>query len=112
MASVNLCDRNGCKSMVQGAALGYVALAISSEPGAERIEREICPGCVSDMIWLLENEPVTSRQAAYREPYKRPRAEDPMDSATSEQLAAALLEKLMHTRVLEGGKATQVEDGQ
>ncbi len=111
MASVNLCDREGCKSMVQGAALGLVALVTASDhKAAERIEREICPGCVGDVMALLNTAPVSERQPAYREPWKRPEERDPMDAATSEQLAAALLTKLMgEQRTLEVGPTTAVD---
>lgn len=96
MASVNLCDRTDCKSMVQGRALGRVALSVSSAPGGEILEREICPGCVADVVTLLETAPVTPRDGAYREPYKRPVPDDDaLDTATDEQLAANLFQRMM-----------------
>lgn len=105
MSSINLCDRKGCKSMVRGRALGVVALVLSSEAGSERLEREICPGCVGDILLTLETAPVTPREAAYNDPYQREKEDDPlMTGATEEQLAAALLTKLMRS-------GRQLEDG-
>lgn len=100
MSSINLCDRKGCKSMVRGRALGVVALVTASGPDAERHEREICPGCVADILLVLETPPVSLREPAYNDPYERAKEDDDplMTGATEEQLAAALLTKLMRGR--------------
>lgn len=90
MASVNICDR--CGSLVRGAALGSVSLVVSSESMAERISKEICPGCVGDLVLTLE-VPISPAKNAYREPWARPAEQT--DSATLEQLAGELFERLM-----------------
>lgn len=89
MSSINLCDREGCKSMVRGRALGVVALVTNSTPEPERVEREICPGCVADVLSLLETAPTTDREAAYSEPFLRA-AEESSEGRLVEALAEAV----------------------
>lgn len=72
MASVNLCDRIGCQSMVKGKALGHLAIATKSDMEAMRVEWELCPGCVGDVMELMETAPTTQRDGAYREGWTPP----------------------------------------
>lgn len=106
MGSINVCDR--CGALVKGNALGSVDLVTSADPAsAETIEMEVCPACVADLVLLLEN-PVGDRERAYGDPWKREKEGDAVDSATAEQLAAALLTKLMRGQKSING--TVVED--
>lgn len=107
MASVNLCDR--CGVMVKGAALGAVQIRTSSDPDVtEVVTKEICPVCVEEILTLVEMDADALSERAkrgYDKPYVRPRNENSFDQATTEQMAAALLERLMKNqgRELETG---------
>ena len=91
MGSINICDR--CGSLVQGRAVGSVAITTSSDPAtADEKTMEICPGCVADFMLMWETV-VTPREKAYRQPYVEVKPETNTESA--EQLAARLFEKLM-----------------
>lgn len=104
MGSVNICDR--CPSMVKGVALGAIQIRTSSDPdSSEVITKELCPACVAELVAMLEFTPEDRPQKAYDKPYKRESDAGEFNSATAEQLAAALFEKLMkENRVIESGK--------
>lgn len=108
MASINLCDRNGCDAMVKGAALGAVQIVTDSTPDAERVSKEICPGCIADLMDVLETPPTTHRKQAYAKPWKRPEDEpdDTMKGVTTEQLAAELFQRTLKDRKAIEGSAT------
>lgn len=102
MAQVMICDR--CGGMVKGNAIGRITLTTSSDPdNTETIREEICPGCVEHILMFIETEPPTPARA-YDKPYVRKPDADAVDEATTEQLAAALLEKLMKAQNTDGPK--------
>src|SRR5262245_36721684 len=70
LSSVNICDR--CGALVQGIALGAINLVVSSDSMAERLSKELCPGCVGEMVLLLETPLSDAPARAYKEPWKRP----------------------------------------
>lgn len=92
MSAVNICDR--CGSLVRGVALGAISLVTSGDSDRERVDKELCPGCIEDLLPLIETE-VEPKQRGYKDPYRRTPEPDAVNSATSEQLAAALLTKLV-----------------
>jgi hypothetical protein len=99
MSSILICDR--CGAMVTGNAVGAVTIVASGEQRAERFAKDLCPGCIGDVMDLLAQEhPVTPRERAYRKGWVREEVKDEVGTASAEQLAGALFEKLM----IEAGK--------
>ena len=96
MSSINLCDRHECKAMVRGRALGRVYLVTDSSAEAERVEREICPGCVADVLSLLETAPTTDREAAYSDPFQR--APEPSEDTTLAEALVDVVERVLDRR--------------
>ena len=101
MSSINLCEREGCPSMMKGNAVGLVALVTSSEPDAERIQIEVCPGCVLDLVTLLRTKPTSDREGAYREPYQGPVEVKESEDDIADRFAAKVAQRI---RALESGK--------
>jgi hypothetical protein len=98
MASINICERKGCKSFVKGNAIGAIQIAFSSSRlSGDVISMELCPGCMSDVHSVLFSEPVTPRENAYEEPFNpvKKESDDTMDMVSDEQLAAELFQRMM-----------------
>jgi len=97
MSSINVCDR--CNSMVKGGALGALTIAYSPDMtvAAKTLRAELCPGCIEDLATLYNSPVVTPRKSAYTEPYDPDvkTVRDDLEGITTEQLAAALLERTM-----------------
>lgn len=104
MASVNICSRKGCQAFMTGEAVARIEIMGTVNRGkASDIVLEICPACAGDLIDVIEAGPFTPRQKAYDKPYERSGETDAIENATAEQLAAALMEKLMKSqRSIEG----------
>lgn len=112
MGSVNMCER--CGALMIGGAVGSVVIALSSDPDTyENVKREICPGCVEDILTLVETK-VTPKENGYREPYKRP--EEPakglgeLTGVDLETLLAEALQRAMKANRAIEGKSTRVDD--
>lgn len=103
MSSINMCDR--CGALVQGEAVGAVTLVTGSNVRAERMHKEICPGCVAALLALLEAAATPSQQA-YKEPWKRPqpapKGMGELQDVDTEVLLATVMERQMKTRAIEG----------
>lgn len=112
MGNLNICERPGCNAIIKGDAAGRVELEPNIGDG-ERKLYVLCPPCVSDVDSLLHAEPTEPRERAYDKAYagyKAPQDTDDMKTATTEQLAAELFERLMRdagnkTKALESGDA-------
>lgn len=101
MAGIHICERDGCNAMIKGRALGGITLALSAddrtEPAQRIIRAELCPACVEDIYSVLMHAPIGDRQRAYDRPFNPSVAEteDALSGVTNEQLAAALLTRMM-----------------
>lgn len=101
MASINICERKGCDSFIKGNAVGGITLVMSSDDRAAGdpdtvLRMELCPACVEDVHRVLTIEPLERRERSYSEPFHPAgKSTDDVLSASAEQLAAALFEKLM-----------------
>lgn len=98
VATVNFCER--CESMGVSTAMGEINF--KTAPG-EKVERkELCPGCISDlMLWF--NDITTTREKAYRHPWK------PTDETTTGDIIAKSEVKKLLRELLAGddnGKGT------
>lgn len=102
MSSINMCDR--CGALVQGAAVGAVSLVTGSGPKAERLDKEICPGCVDQFVKLIESSPAPQQQA-YKEAWKRPRKTakgmGELTDVSTEALLATVMERQLYTKAIE-----------
>ncbi len=116
LGTVNICDL--CGSLAQGVAIGAIILTTSSDPDTyETIKKEVCPGCVGEIVALLEmtREP---RNTGYREPFKRPEKDAPglgeLGGVQLETLLAEALQRAMQAnRAIEGGtKPTRSYDSE
>jgi hypothetical protein len=84
--------------MVKGVALGSVQLRTSGDTETvEVVQKEICPGCVEDILTIVSME-VEPKERSYSKPFKAIDTSDPVSAMTEEQLAGALLERLMKIR--------------
>lgn len=66
MSTINFCDR--CESMGKSEAMGVISIIPNREMGPEEIE--ICPGCVTDFMTWRNEDAMTDRQRAYKEPWR------------------------------------------
>lgn len=66
VATVNFCER--CDSMGKSLVMGKLAYRTDASKGVTDIE--ICPGCVDDFMTWLKSDVMTSRERAYKEPWK------------------------------------------
>lgn len=111
MASVNMCER--CDAVMVGRAVGSVLLVLSSDPDTyEQIKKELCPGCVEDLLLLVEVR-VPAKQPSYRDGYKRPEKDAPgvgeLGGVDLEALLAEALQRAMKANRAIEGKSTVIE---
>ena len=101
MASINICEREGCDSFIKGKAVGGITLVLNNDPNRSGdpdtvIRQELCPACVADVHAILTIPPLTPRERSYSDPFVAGGTQDDtIDGATAEQLAALLFQKLM-----------------
>lgn len=102
MAGINVCDREGCDAGMKGKATGGIRLYFTEDSNnynanANGENMELCPACTEDVYNLLHSEPLTPRQAAYKEPFdpttKKGMGE--LDGVSTEALMATLMERTM-----------------
>lgn len=96
MANLNICDTPDCNALLKGTATAQIGLCFSEH--GDWTYLMLCPDCVAAVDMLLHNMPVEGRKRAYDKPYegyKSTEDSDAVEQATPEQLAAALLTKLM-----------------
>lgn len=102
MASINICEREGCDSFIKGKAVGGITLVLNNDPNLSGdpdtvLRMELCPACIKDVYDIISIAPLTLRERSYSEPF-RPNSDpmvDVVSGATAEQLAALLFQKLM-----------------
>ena len=97
VSTVNFCERKGCTALAKGDAISVLTVTnvtIKDQPGQYR-RVELCPACTADVMAVLKVEPLTPREKSYSEPYNDTPEHDAVESASAEQLAAALFQKLM-----------------
>lgn len=108
VSNMNICDREGCNAIIKGNAAASLDFWPNALPTNDNIERKhLCPPCAEDIDILLHTPPLIERERGYDKPYKgwESREADSVESATAEQLAAALFQKLMKQQALEGPDA-------
>lgn len=105
MGNLNMCERPGCNAFIRGEALGYVDVLYNTKPKTERVVTELCPACMADVHALLSSEPVTGRERGYEKAFVPTEKGDNVTSASDEQLAAELFQRMMAKARL------QLEDG-
>lgn len=98
MGNLNICERPKCNAIIKGNAAGVIDYMTDLDQ--ERQHMVLCPACVGDLMLILTTEPLTDRERAYDKPYTPPSDEDSVAGATAEQLAAALLQKLMNQQAI------------
>lgn len=91
VATVNFCER--CESMGKSIVMGTLGYRTDPTKGVK--ELELCPGCVEDFMTWLKEDIMTTREKAYKEPWK-----DGV-SGKGEVLTKQNLQKLL--RALESG---------
>lgn len=64
--SLSICER--CESMGMTGAMGLIQYRTEPAHGMESLE--ICPGCVGDFKTWLETDSMTTRERAYKRPWK------------------------------------------
>lgn len=105
MATINLCGRKGCNAMMTSDAAGVIQLWKRPDDDDSRAF-ELCPGCVADVVNLLESGRIGDREQAYKEPYQEPKSDaagDPLGG-----VATADLERAFYARkALESGGVSQ-----
>lgn len=104
MSTIHMCERPGCESIIKGPAMGLLDIAPNID--MERKGFELCPACTRDQWELLHTPPAPgTRQRAYETPFDPQKdaqsARDAVETATAEQLAAALFQKLMRQSAIE-----------
>lgn len=109
MSTIHMCERKGCEAIIKGPAMGLVDIAANVD--SERKGFELCPACVADVWGVLYEAPMPgTRERAYETPFDPERASqdatDAVETATAEQLAAALFQKLMKNAAIEGPKSS------
>lgn len=105
MASLNMCERPGCNALIKGKAVGIVSVKLHSDYNdpLDDVAMELCPACITDIMTMLDSEPVTPRERAYDKPYTRTDpATDAAENLTTEQLAALLFQRTMKQAAIEG----------
>jgi len=97
VATVNLCDK--CGTMSKSSATGTVVIVPVNDKAdvygdavrtitGETIRKEICPGCVGELMAWLDADPLNERPRAYSDAWTKPTDPTvPTDSATLFQLA-------------------------
>lgn len=107
VSGIHICEREGCESFIRGEALAYVDLMPNTTPGTNREVKELCPACIADIYALLKTAPLEPRDRGYSKPYdpKQSTVDDSLDSATDEQVAANLFQRMMRkaARELQSG---------
>lgn len=105
MASINICEREGCGSLIKGNALSSVMLSFAPDlsqgvVGTQPVRAELCPACAEDLYRLLRSEPLGPRERVYAQPFNPQKADsdDLLDQVDDEGLAAELLTRLMRTK--------------
>lgn len=99
MASINICERDGCNAMMKGRAVAVVTLVFNADMnGQGQVQRlEVCPACMEDIYNVVSTQPLTPRERAYSDPFDPNKRDvtDALSDVTDEQLAAAMLERIM-----------------
>lgn len=103
MATVNICERDGCETFIKGRALGGITLVLSSDnranPADNIIRMEICPGCVGDVYAAITGKPVTPRERSYSDPFNPSGGTgdkfDALNAATTEELVTMLTTRIL-----------------
>lgn len=94
MSSINVCDR--CGGLVTGAALGQITVRTSADAKvSETVHAEICPGCVTLFVELVETPVDPAQKTPYKAPWARPK------SKTEEAEEESAVRKLVRTIVEE-----------
>lgn len=76
VATVNFCDR--CESMGKSHVMG--SMSFRTDASKKDVSKELCPGCIGELMEWLENDITTTRQKAYKEPWS------PDDNETSGEI--------------------------
>lgn len=123
MASINICEREGCGALVKGNALGGLTLVMVPDlhsgmgNGSQPIRMELCPACVEDVYNVVKFAPVGPRERTYGKPFNPQDREeaDLLDQVDDEGLAAELLTRLIRSkagqRMLRATKSDDILDG-
>lgn len=104
MATLNMCEREGCEALIKGRALGGVTLIYTTDQqspmarnGDNVRKLELCPACVEDIHNVLSMAPLTPRTAGYSKPFDptvTPVADD-LSGVNTEHLVSVLMERTM-----------------
>lgn len=98
MSTINMCER--CGAMAVSGAMGGIS-SWNSPNDAMNDAKELCPGCVGDLVEFMKGENVGDRpKNGYRKPWEAPKSG--LGDISTEDLARALL-----SRQLEPGKTDQ-----
>lgn len=93
MGNINVCEREGCESIIKGNINGSIDM-IPNHQENEPLFATLCPGCVADIVALLDTPPVTPRERVYTKGYKKVDESD-VANISNEQLAAELFQRMM-----------------
>ena len=103
VASIQMCDREGCECLIVKNAAGVLTLnpgALGHPDAGAQTNYTLCPQCQSDVDTMLHTSPISQRPRKVEKPYKGWTAEDDFAQsdavalATPEQLAAELFRRL------------------
>lgn len=115
VSGIHICEREGCEAFIRGEALSYVDLMPNTAPGTNRKVMELCPACIEDVYNLLQVAPISERARGYSKPYDPARStvDDSLETATDEQVAANLFQRIMKQAQKQISGGTKVdEDGE
>jgi len=99
VATINLCEREGCGAMFKSNASGNLSLSTQDKAtyGVNLFAGELCPACVGDVMNLLKSAPTESREGkAFSEPWSEDasKSEDERFSSLSDlELAEELIRR-------------------
>lgn len=93
VATINMCEREGCDAMMKSNAAAQVTVY---NDGEAPFAGEICPACMGELMTVLLTAPSQPRDRAYSEPWSPSindanKSHDPLSDLTDAELAAELV---------------------